>query len=142
MRKVKRVDKKMLDIFIIFALILATLFFIAGKRLKDFGVLLVAAAILFGTGFIILDSGWETFSRGDFIIQDVNTSVAGCLSNTANCMLIEPIIITYAATLEANPIVFAFAYALIAAGIVLALHALSIGQERKTIKELDQSNED
>ncbi|KKL89601.1 hypothetical protein LCGC14_1913040 [marine sediment metagenome] len=132
----------MLDIFIGFAILLATLFFIAGKKLKDFGVLLVAASILFGTGFLILDSGWETFSRGDFIIQDVNTSVDGCLSNSADCVLIQPIVITFPATLEENPIVFSFAYALIAAGIVLALHALSLGLQRKAINELSQDTED
>ena len=132
----------MLDIFIGFAILLATLFFIAGKRLKDFGVLLVAAALLFGTGFLILDAGWETFSRGDFIIQDVDTTVDGCLSDTANCIMIEPIVITFPATLEENPIVFSFAYALIAAGIVLALHALSLGLQRKAINELSQDTED
>jgi len=132
----------MLDIFIGFAILLATLFFIAGKKLKDFGVLLVAASILFGTGFLILDSGWETFSRGDFIIQDVNTSVDGCLSNSADCVLIQPIVITFPATLEENPIVFSFAYALIAAGIVLALHALSLGLQRKAINELSQDTGD
>ncbi len=132
----------MLDVFIGFALLLATLFFIAGKRLKDFGVLLVAAALLFGTGFLILDGGWETFSRGDFIIQDVNTSVEGCLSNTANCVLVEPKVITFPATLEEEPIVFAFSYALIAAGLVLALHSLSMGLQRKAINEISQDSED
>lgn len=132
----------MLDVFIGFALLLATLFFIAGKRLKDFGVLLVAAALLFGTGFLILDAGWETFSRGDFIIQDVDTSVEGCLSDTANCILVEPLVIIYPATLEENPIVFSFAYALIAAGIVLALHALSLGLTRKAINEISQDTEE
>lgn len=122
----------MLDIFIIFALILAALFFIAGKRLKDFGVLLIAAALLFGTGFLVLDSGWETQNNAQITITDFN----------ATTTLIDIGTTTFEATLEENSIVFAFAYALIAAGLVLALHALSLGLQRKAITELDQDTEE
>ena len=122
----------MLDVFIGFAVLLGTLFFIAGKRLKDFGILLLAAVILFATGLIILDTGWETQNNAQITITDFN----------ATTTIIDFGTTLFPATLEANPIIFAFATALLAAGFVLALHALSLSQERKMIKELSQDTPD
>lgn len=122
----------MLDVFIGFAVLLASLFFIAGKRLKDFGVLLLSSVTLFLTGILIFDTGWETQTNAQITITDLNSTTTIVDFGTT----------LFPATLEANPIIFVFATALLGAGFVLALHALSLSQEQKTIKEIDQSSQD
>lgn len=116
----------MLDIFIIGLVLLGIVCFFLGKSFFDFGLLLLAGALFFIVGGLMMTSGWETFDQGEFIIQDVNASVSGCESNTANCIQIAPVLITYPADLATNPEVYGFALALMALGFVIGLNGLSV----------------
>lgn len=116
----------MLDVFIWGVILLSIICFLLGKNFFDFGLILLAAALFFIVGILVLTSGWETFNQGEFVIQDVNASTTGCLSDDADCILVQPRLITYEADLATNPEVYGFAIALMGLGFIMALNGLQV----------------
>lgn len=126
----------MLDIFIVSLILLGIIIFFLGRNFFDFGLLLLAGAMFFITGALIFSSGWETFNQGEFVIQDINASITGCESNNANCILVQPRLITFPSDLDTNPEVFGFALALMALGFVIGLNGLSVKSDVDKANEL------
>lgn len=128
----------MLDIFIIGLILLAVIIFALGKSFTDWGLLLLAGSLFFIVGGLMLTSGWETFNQGEFIIQDVNSTIPGCSSDNANCILVEPVLITYPADLGTNPEVYGFAIALLALGFVIGLNGMSVKSDASAAEKASE----
>lgn len=124
-----------MDIFICGLIILAIICFLLGKHFFDFGLLLLAGGLFFAVGGLVLTSGWETFNQGEFVIQDVDSSTEGCLSDDADCILVKPRLVTYPADLDTDPAVYSFAIALMGLGVIIGLNGLDVRTQVKAAEK-------
>jgi len=125
----------MLDIFIWLGIILGLFFLLLGKHWMHEWPFYLSAGIFLIVGSGILLTGWETFDQGEFIIQDVNTSQTGCFSNNANCILVQPRIVLFPATIEDNPILVLLGTVFVGFGLVFVFMGMEESGQNRVVRE-------
>lgn len=115
----------MLDLFIFLATILGFTFLFLGKAWMQDWPYYAATMFFLICGAGILTGGWETYSNGTVLIQDVNSGAS----------IINFSTILYPGTFEANPTLFAMGTLFVGLALVCVFLGLREAGANRALKE-------